>query len=142
MKKLTILTLDNDANGVSSEGIKVPRTLPGEEVTIIENKLNLIKPSEYRRHPVCKHYSECGGCTTQHATEEFIKDWKLNKIRSYLLERGIKTNIKPFKTSLKSIFPNFQHKKLWHLLKFVSFELYVHKNVKEEAKLKKLVLFC
>ena len=99
MKKLTILTLDNDANGVSSEGIKVPRTLPGEEVTIIENKLNLIKPSKDRRIPVCKHYSECGGCSTQHATEDFIKYWKLNKIKSYLSERGIKTDIKPVITS-------------------------------------------
>jgi 23S rRNA (uracil1939-C5)-methyltransferase len=49
---------------------------------------------------VCKHYSECGGCTTQHATEDFIRGWKLNKIKSYLLARKIKTNIKPVITSL------------------------------------------
>ena len=100
MKKLTILTFDNNANGISREGIKVPQTLPGEQVVIINNKLNLIKPSKDRRTPVCKHYSECGGCTTQHAREDFISDWKLNKIKSYLSERAIKTDVKPVITSL------------------------------------------
>ena len=95
MKQLTILALDNDANGISTEGTKIPKTLPGEQISVKKNEVNLIKPSKYRRHPACTHYSECGGCTTQHATEEFVKDWKLNKIKSYLLQRGIKTDIKP-----------------------------------------------
>lgn len=99
MKKAFIEGIDNSGAGITSEGIKLPGTLPGEQISINNNILKIIKPAETRVTPVCSHYKNCGGCTIQHAKASFIKEWKFNIIESSLAERGIKTNIRPIQTS-------------------------------------------
>ena len=99
MKKAFIEGIDNSGAGITSEGIKLPGTLPGEQISINNNILKIIKPAETRVTPVCNHYKNCGGCTIQHAKASFIKEWKFNIIGSSLAERGIKTNIRPIQTS-------------------------------------------
>ena len=71
MKKAFIEGIDNSGAGITSEGIKLPGTLPGEQVSINNNILKIIKPAETRVTPVCNHYKNCGGCTIQHAKASF-----------------------------------------------------------------------
>ncbi|MDE2648113.1 MAG: RsmD family RNA methyltransferase [Paracoccaceae bacterium] len=100
MIKSIILTLNSRAEGVTADGTRVPRALPGEEVALgKENKFKIILPSKDRITPVCTHYKGCGGCSMQHATQSFIKDWKSNVIKSCLSARGLETIIKPILTS-------------------------------------------
>jgi 23S rRNA (uracil1939-C5)-methyltransferase len=98
--KSIILTLNSRAEGVTADGTRVPRALPGEEIALgKENKFKIILPSKDRITPVCAHYKGCGGCSMQHATQSFIKDWKSNVIKSCLSARGLETIIKPILTS-------------------------------------------
>ena len=100
MIKSIILTLNSRAEGVTADGTRVPRALPGEEIALgKENKFKIILPSKDRITPVCAHYKGCGGCSMQHATQSFIKDWKSNVIKSCLSARGLETIIKPILTS-------------------------------------------
>jgi len=100
MMKSIILTLNSRAEGVTADGTRVSRALPGEKVALgKENKFKIILPSKDRITPVCTHYKGCGGCSMQHATQSFIKDWKSNVIKSCLSARGLKTIIKPILTS-------------------------------------------
>lgn len=95
-----ILTLNSRAEGVTADGTRVPRALPGEEIALgKENKFKIILPSKDRITPVCIHYKGCGGCSMQHSTQSFIKDWKSNVIKSCLSARGLETIIKPILTS-------------------------------------------
>ena len=100
MIKSIILTLNSRAEGVTADGTRVPRALPGEEIALgKENKFKIILPSKDRITPVCAHYKGCGGCSMQHSTQSFIKDWKSNVIKSCLTARGLETIIKPILTS-------------------------------------------
>lgn len=100
MIKSIILTLNSRAEGVTADGTRVPRALPGEEIALgKENKFKIILPSKDRITPVCAHYKGCGGCSMQHSTQSFIKDWKSNVIKSCLSARGLETIIKPILTS-------------------------------------------
>ena len=100
MIKSIILTLNSRAEGVTADGTRVPRALPGEEIALgKENKFKIILPSKDRITPVCAHYKGCGGCLMQHSTQSFIKDWKSNVIKSCLSARGLETIIKPILTS-------------------------------------------
>tara|TARA_B110000263_G_scaffold107549_1_gene93984 strand:- start:1431 stop:2633 length:1203 start_codon:yes stop_codon:yes gene_type:complete len=98
--KSIILTLNSRAEGVTADGTRVPRALPGEEIALgKENKFKIILPSKDRITPVCAHYKGCGGCSMQHSTQSFIKNWKSNVIKSCLSARGLETIIKPILTS-------------------------------------------
>ncbi|MDG1298875.1 MAG: RsmD family RNA methyltransferase [Paracoccaceae bacterium] len=98
--KSIILTLNDRAEGVTTDGTRVPRALPGEEITLSkENQFKIVLPSKDRITPVCIHYKSCGGCSIQHVTQSFIKEWKSNVIKSCLSARGIETIIKPILTS-------------------------------------------
>ena len=100
MIKSIILTLNSRAEGVTADGTRVPRALPGEEIALgKENKFKIILTSKDRITPVCAHYKGCGGCSMQHSTQSFIKDWKSNVIKSCLSARGLETIIKPILTS-------------------------------------------
>ena len=100
MIKSIILTLNSRAEGLTTDGTRVPRALPGEEIALgKENKFKIILPSKDRITPVCAHYKGCGGCSMQHSTQSFIKDWKSNVIKSCLSARGLETIIKPILTS-------------------------------------------
>ena len=100
MMKSIILTLNDRAEGVTADGTRVPRALPGEEITLSkENQFKIVLPSKDRITPVCIHYKSCGGCSIQHVTQSFIKEWKSNVIKSCLSARGIETIIKPILTS-------------------------------------------
>ena len=78
--------------------LEIPFSLPGEiemnnydedKLSSINFKLN----SSHRAEPACPHFKQCGGCSLQHASEEFVTDWKKSLV------------VWNFKT--KKIFPKF-----------------------------------
>ena len=83
--------------------IMVPLVLPGEkvQVRIYANRkkyseadlLKVIDPSIERIEPLCKYFSECGGCQYQHMSISAQRDWKRRQVQS-LLHRIGKVDLK------------------------------------------------
>lgn len=77
----------------------VDRTLPGDRVEVRlrdapdgvarADLVRLIEPSPHRAPPPCRHYEACGGCTLQHATAAFARDWKAARVRHALAAKGL-----------------------------------------------------
>jgi len=80
--------------------IYVDRALPGDSVQakirrgddgIIRGDLvEIVKHSEHRVPAPCPHYDVCGGCTLQHASQNFYRDWKIEIVRDALAKKGLK----------------------------------------------------
>lgn len=80
----------------------IDRTLPGD---VVEAKLQkaggvlrgevtrLIQPSQYRVEAPCRHYAVCGGCTLQHARDDFYRTWKSEVVRNVLEREGLKPDV-------------------------------------------------
>ena len=82
----------------------VPQTLPGEVVegTIAGDKLvdvRISTPSALRVRPPCRHARACGGCLMQHASGDFVADWKAGIVRTALAAQGIEAPLRPVITS-------------------------------------------
>ena len=82
--ELTIARLGGQADGIADtpDGpVYVPYALAGERVraavsgqrgTLVE----VLAPSPERVTPVCRHFTVCGGCASQHMTREAEQRWK------------------------------------------------------------------
>ena len=78
--------------------IMVPLVLPGErvQVRIYRNSksyseadlVKVIDPSDERVEPLCKYFSECGGCQYQHMSIETQREWKRKQVESLLQRIG------------------------------------------------------
>lgn len=78
--------------------IYVDRALPGD---IVEAKVHkaggllrgdttrLVEASPHRVEAPCRHYATCGGCTIQHASEDFYRAWKIGVVRAALEREGL-----------------------------------------------------
>ncbi|NNK79173.1 MAG: class I SAM-dependent RNA methyltransferase [Litoreibacter sp.] len=86
--------------GVSADGMTIPRTLPGEGIDVAEDgSVRIITPAPDRVAPPCRHFRSCGGCAMQHASDPFVAAWKTQMIRTGLAARGIDTEIREIHTS-------------------------------------------
>lgn len=82
----------------------VQQMLPGE---VVEGELQgdrlvntrIVTPSPTRVKQPCAHARTCGGCLLQHASDDFVADWKLNVVRSALAGQGIDAPLRPVLTS-------------------------------------------
>ena len=68
-------------DGVAEDGLFAPAVLPGEEIAgdVIEGRITspkIINPSAERVKPRCRRAKACGGCVMQHASDDFVKNWK------------------------------------------------------------------
>jgi 23S rRNA (uracil1939-C5)-methyltransferase len=98
---LTILNLGQRGEGVAEfEGKKVyvPRTLPGEAVTVsIEGErgtlLALQTPSPERAEPFCPHYGACGGCQLQHLSPQAYAEFKRGLVVTALSHAGLDVTV-------------------------------------------------
>ncbi len=90
-----IIALTHHGLGRAVDGTLVPRTLPGE---VVENE-RIITPSSDRVRPPCRHFKSCGGCVVQHASDDFVAEWKTETIRIALAAQGLETEIRPIQTS-------------------------------------------
>ena len=96
-----IYSLSHEAEGIGEfEGatIKVPFTLPGEQVSFSEFGTkrrkryvfqSVLQPSSQRVEPVCKHFTHCGGCTLQHMEPSLYQEYKKSLITIPLQEQGL-----------------------------------------------------
>ncbi|WP_299193819.1 class I SAM-dependent RNA methyltransferase [uncultured Litoreibacter sp.] len=96
---LTITRITAAGDGMAEDAGPFPRTLPGEEVDVVDGTARLLTPSPTRVKPPCRHFKSCGGCAMQHADDGFVADWKTSVIATGLAARGIETDIRPILTS-------------------------------------------
>src|SRR5207302_6111754 len=83
--------------------IYVDRALPGDRVAAKISRdadgvmrgdlVKLVAASPHRIEAPCPNYDFCGGCTLQHATAEFYRNWKLGIVRDALRKRELNPRI-------------------------------------------------
>lgn len=96
--------LGHQGDGLSREGTRVARALPGE---VVEGDVQggrieaprILTPSADRIAAPCRHYKSCGGCALQHASDDFVADWKQSIVRNALEARGLSAPITGIDTS-------------------------------------------
>jgi 23S rRNA (uracil1939-C5)-methyltransferase len=80
--------------------VYVDRALPGDRVQATVRRdaggvlrgelLKLVKASPHRVKAPCPNYTVCGGCTLQHARDDFYRHWKVEIVREALRGKGLK----------------------------------------------------
>lgn len=81
-------------------GALIARTLPGEEIDILnDGSVRIIRPSVHRVSPPCRHYKSCGGCAMQHADDAFVADWKIGIVQKALEGQRLDAAIRGIDTS-------------------------------------------
>ncbi|HTH96602.1 MAG TPA: class I SAM-dependent RNA methyltransferase [Stellaceae bacterium] len=83
--------------------VYVDRALPGERIQATIRRgvdgvlrgdlLKVVKVSPHRVRAPCPNYDVCGGCTLQHAKDEFYRHWKVDVVREALRGKGLKPRI-------------------------------------------------
>ncbi|MGE4063503.1 MAG: class I SAM-dependent RNA methyltransferase [Rhodospirillaceae bacterium] len=91
--------LGDGIHRAARERIYVDRTLPGDVVEAKIQKpaggiqraelLRVVEPSQHRVPAPCAHYDVCGGCTLQHASQAFYRDWKVETVRTALRRQDV-----------------------------------------------------
>lgn len=95
--------LGHRGEGVAA-GVFVARALPGEEVEgAVENgriaQPRILTPSPDRVAAPCRHYKACGGCALQHASDDFVAQWKKQVVAQALAGQGLSAPFRPLHTS-------------------------------------------
>ncbi len=80
------------------------RTLPGEVVEGAREgdriaRPRILTPAPERVRPPCAHYGACGGCALQHATDDFVAEWKREIVAQALAAQGLRAEIGATQTS-------------------------------------------
>jgi len=107
----TILDLGPQGDGIARRGqerIYIDRVLPGDVVRarvirIDEGLLRgdvveIVKASPDRIKAPCQYYDQCGGCTLQHASDDFYKKWIEHTVHVALEKQGVK--VRDFKPTI------------------------------------------
>lgn len=89
---------------MTEDGILVSGALPGE---VVEGEISdrripdpkIVSPSPDRVKPLCPHAKPCGGCSLQHAQEDFVAEWKVDVVRRALAAHGLEAPFRPIATS-------------------------------------------
>jgi 23S rRNA (uracil1939-C5)-methyltransferase len=88
-----------DSDGVTAEGMHVPRTLPGEEIIATKQTAHravcdeVLVASMDRVTPVCPHFALCGGCAVQHMSDTAYEVWKRGLVASALSRAGFDASV-------------------------------------------------
>ncbi|MBK1636129.1 class I SAM-dependent RNA methyltransferase [Rhodovulum adriaticum] len=101
---LTVERLSLRGEGITADGVTVPLALPGEEVTgeIVEGRITaprIVTPVPDRVRAPCPHFARCGGCALQHASDDFVADWKVQVVARALAGQGLEAPMRPILTS-------------------------------------------
>ena len=104
MTQYTVERLGHQGDGIVAGPLYVSGVLPGEVITgeVVKDRIvnpSIITPSEHRVKAPCSHARSCGGCNLQHASDEFVADFKKSVILQALKVRGIDTDIVASDTS-------------------------------------------
>ncbi|MCF2871460.1 class I SAM-dependent RNA methyltransferase [Octadecabacter sp. G9-8] len=88
----TVEKLNQAGLGLLADGTHLERVLPGEEVEVQpDGTARIITPVADRVKPPCRHFKSCGGCTVQHASDDFVATWK-----TMIVERAMTARDLPF----------------------------------------------
>jgi 23S rRNA (uracil1939-C5)-methyltransferase len=104
MTQIEITRLGHHGDGIAAGPIFAAKTLPGE---IVEGDItgdrvlspSVITSSPDRVKPPCAHFKACGGCALQHASDDFVAEWKSDVVRTALSHQGIDVPISSVFTS-------------------------------------------
>ncbi|WP_294223726.1 class I SAM-dependent RNA methyltransferase [uncultured Shimia sp.] len=104
MSQIDIQRLGLHGDGIADGSLYVPLTLPGETVEgdLDGNRLTnmrVVTPSEHRVKAPCRHFKSCGGCQLQHASDDFLAEWKVEVVRQALAAQGLEADLRPILTS-------------------------------------------
>jgi 23S rRNA (uracil1939-C5)-methyltransferase len=99
-EQLTIARLGHRGDGVADTPagpVYVPYTLPGETVTVEpvvghpdrRHLDHIDRPSHERIAPICKHFTQCGGCAMQHWSLAEYRLWKRGLVVEALAQAGV-----------------------------------------------------
>jgi 23S rRNA (uracil1939-C5)-methyltransferase len=104
MQRMIIERLGHKGDGIAAGPVFVPGTLPGEEVEgVVEDGVmaapKIVTPSDQRVKAPCRHAKSCGGCQLQHASDDFVAEWKADVVRRAFEAQGIETDLRPVLTS-------------------------------------------
>ncbi|MCX7558274.1 class I SAM-dependent RNA methyltransferase [Sulfitobacter sp. F26204] len=104
MTEFKIRRLGHHGDGIAEGPFYVPMTLPGEVVTGETDQqtltgVRIVTPSDDRVSAPCRHFKSCGGCSLQHASDEFVAAWKVGIVRTALEAHDLETVFKPILTS-------------------------------------------
>jgi 23S rRNA (uracil1939-C5)-methyltransferase len=105
-EKLTITGLGHRGDGVAQTPagpVFVPYTLPGEVVTVEpvtghpdrRHLDHVDKPSHERAAPICKHFTQCGGCALQHWSLAEYHLWKREQVGEAMARAGLVAPLEP-----------------------------------------------
>ncbi|MEM1301213.1 MAG: class I SAM-dependent RNA methyltransferase, partial [Pseudomonadota bacterium] len=95
----TITRLGHQGDGIADGPVFVPRTLPGEVVDgeVVGDTLakpRIVTPSDHRVKAPCAVYNSCGGCSVQHASDDFVAQWKTDIVHAALGARSLPSPIR------------------------------------------------
>ncbi|HEX4191544.1 MAG TPA: hypothetical protein VHY80_00540, partial [Stellaceae bacterium] len=102
--RIDALSPKGEGIGIAKDGrVYIDRALPGDRV---EAKLRrdsdgvwrgdvvaIAEASPQRVAAPCPHYAQCGGCTIQHASDEFYRGWKTGIVRDALAAKRLSPKI-------------------------------------------------
>lgn len=105
--EVEIVSLNSEGEGIAKtpEGavIFVKNSLPGDKIKVEIRKkkrnyyigtiVEIIKPSEYRINPVCKHFGICGGCKFQNLDYNYQIRFKHQTVSDAFKKIGNFTNL-------------------------------------------------
>ncbi|MGB5557240.1 MAG: class I SAM-dependent RNA methyltransferase [Paracoccaceae bacterium] len=101
---LTIQRLGHLGEGIAPGPVYAPTTLPGEVVEgeVVGGRMlapKIVTPSQIRVKPPCPHFKSCGACSLQHASDEFVSEWKADVVRKAVSAQGLSAEITGIHTS-------------------------------------------
>lgn len=104
MTEYTINRVGHLGEGIADGPLFAPLTLPGEVISASQEgdrltNIKVVTPSEDRVKPPCRHFKSCGGCAMQHASDEFVANWKSEVVLNALRAQGIDSNVAQIETS-------------------------------------------
>lgn len=104
MERFEIQRLGHQGDGIAAGPVFAPLTLPGEVVEGMRDgsrltDIRIITPSADRVAPPCRHFKSCGGCLLQHASDDFVAQWKMGVVRTALEAQGLTATFRPVHTS-------------------------------------------
>ncbi len=104
MTRYTVERLGHQGDGIVAGPLYVSGVLPGEVITgeVEKDRItspSIVTPSDHRVKAPCSHAKSCGGCNLQHASDDFVADFKRRVVRTALAARGIEGEITATETS-------------------------------------------
>lgn len=95
---VTIAALGAQGDGIVSAAANVPTyvpfALPGERWRISEGEVaQRLSDSPQRVAPPCRHFGVCGGCATQHMSEDLYAAWKRDIVVQAFAHRGLAAQV-------------------------------------------------